>query len=104
MNEFETTVARLEEKEYNICSLADSVIKGCSAAVKARGQQIVTDYSGITDKNVICDGRNISKVLDGLISNASEYSPKGSCITIKVVQKDNSTYEFNVIDEGEGLP
>lgn len=104
MNELETTVARLEEKEYNICSLADSVIKGCSAAVKARGQQIVTDYSGITDKNVICDGRNISKVLDGLISNASEYSPKGSCVTIKVVQKDNSTYEFNVIDEGEGIP
>lgn len=109
MNELETTVACLEEKEYNIYNLVDGIVDECNEFIKERNQNIKVEYTDIVNKTVICDGKNITKVLKALISNASEYSSDGSSIIINIKQElltdsKEYVYEFNVIDEGEGIP
>lgn len=61
---------------------------------------LITDE---TDLKAYADEERLVQVLVNLISNSVKFSPKGAKVTITAVQKENFV-EFNVIDEGRGVP
>jgi len=54
--------------------------------------------------SVEADPDMLSDILTNLVSNAVESSPAGSTITISFAQKDQSSCEIIVEDEGPGIP
>ncbi|MBX9569778.1 MAG: hypothetical protein K2X77_12850 [Candidatus Obscuribacterales bacterium] len=55
------------------------------------------------DLKAYADEERLVQVLVNLISNSVKFSPKGGKVTITAVKKDNFV-EFNVIDQGRGVP
>ncbi len=51
----------------------------------------------------VADDRRIRQVLFNLVSNAIEYSDPGARVSVAVVRKD-SAVEFEIRDEGHGMP
>lgn len=55
------------------------------------------------DLKAYADEERLVQVLVNLISNSVKFSPKGGKVTITAVKKENFV-EFNVIDQGRGVP
>jgi PAS domain S-box-containing protein len=53
---------------------------------------------------VVGDEGKIQTVLDNLLENAVNYSPKGSRVSIEVSDRDKKEAVISVIDEGIGIP
>jgi PAS domain S-box-containing protein len=49
------------------------------------------------------DPRKVEVILNNLLQNAANYSPKGSTITIEAKTMDNANISVSVSDEGEGI-
>ncbi len=56
------------------------------------------------DTKLIADRRLTVHVLTTLISNAIEFSPSGSIITVSVRPDDQKSLQFSVKDQGRGIP
>ena len=66
-------------------------------------QQILLVDKDIDGVELYGDRRRVMQVLLNLLSNASKYSPVGSTITLKVLQRGESV-QMSVGDEGRGIP
>lgn len=53
---------------------------------------------------VVGDEGKIQTVLENLLENAVNYSPKGSKVSVEVSDRDNKEVVVSVIDEGIGIP
>jgi signal transduction histidine kinase len=49
------------------------------------------------------DPRKVEMILNNLLQNAANYSPKGSTITIEAKTMDKANISVSVSDEGEGI-
>lgn len=69
----------------------------------ARNIQIVRSYApGLPP--VVADADLLARAADNLISNAIKYSPEGRTVTVAVQPAGGSRIEFEVADEGYGIP
>jgi signal transduction histidine kinase len=54
-------------------------------------------------KVVLCDKRQVRRVMDNLLSNAIKFSQPGTTIRV-ILESDNDWVFFRVADEGPGVP
>ena len=101
-------VARVENLSHlektqriNLNSLVTAVVAYKKIDVDRKGIILLLSCEG--EANVLGDEFMLQQVVDNLIVNAIEFSPKQGRVTVACrVQKNNVTIE--VVDEGEGIP
>ena len=61
------------------------------------------DTSGVRDPYVLCDKRNLTRVLMNIVSNAYKFTPEGGSIDVRIEEIADGTYDFHVKDSGIGM-
>lgn len=92
---------KINKRPNSIKETLQDCIDGLKYLLEAENQKIKIS-TNIENDVFDYDEMEIKRVLTNLIANASEYSPKGSSISISVIQKENEM-EITVEDEGLGI-
>ncbi|MBP9854406.1 MAG: PAS domain S-box protein [Candidatus Omnitrophica bacterium] len=98
---------KLEEIEFHLHNVANSVTKGMSVLAKNKNLETALKIHENVPELVLGDPVRLRQVLVNLINNAIKFTHKGKITTeIKVASKTNSDVMllFSVIDEGIGIP
>jgi two-component system phosphate regulon sensor histidine kinase PhoR len=102
-------LARLDARQENLdrvpCdveSVFSSVVTELSAAIEARGQQIVMDIASDAT-TVDGDPPKLHDALRNLLENASNYAPEDSTIVMAAARRDGHVM-LTVSDSGPGIP
>lgn len=81
-------------------------VEGCFVQIRpraaAKGVRLVSDTSPSTDA-VLADARAFDHLLGNLVDNAVKFCPRGSCVTVGVVQQSGEV-RVVVSDDGPGIP
>ena len=81
--------------------LVSIVVEDVRPMIAGREQTVQFDINN-EPVNVRADRSTLSRILNSLVCNASQYSPKGSVIKIRIV-KSGPHAEVAVIDNGIGI-
>lgn len=98
---------RLEDIEFHLHNVANSVTKGMSVLAKNKNLATVLNIHKDVPELVLGDPVRLRQVLVNLINNAIKFTHKGKIITeIKVASRTGGEVMllFSVIDEGIGIP
>ena len=72
--------------------------------VTAEKKDIEIDFVGRdVPEKVLCDKRQVRRVMDNLLSNAIKFSEPGTTISV-ILESDHDWVFFRVADEGPGIP
>jgi signal transduction histidine kinase len=89
-------------KRLSAASLATSVAKLTQMRANSRGVQVVLEK--IEDLDLIADEALIRRLLQNLIFNGIDATPRGHTVTFSVTAVDNNKVRFQVSDQGPGIP
>ncbi len=95
----------LNQLEVDMNRFVDAVV-GCQRVVaQARGIDLEIDLPE-ESRQVSLDGNLFRRVFDNLISNALEYTPSGSTVTVRIEypEEQEPSVRVQVLDEGPGIP
>jgi signal transduction histidine kinase len=93
---------KLELKTHDIGKILEKAISSLGGQVKSNDQSIHLIKPAKRVLSVV-DGRQLRLVLEGLIENASNYSPKDSEIIVRLYSPRSKMIEICVEDEGVGI-
>lgn len=91
----------LDEGEYEVGSLMDSVIQSAATLVENRPVSLSAEYGA--DGRLVCDAVHISETLSNLIRNALDAMPSGGTITLRSAASRRD-FRIEVSDTGNGIP
>jgi len=96
------------EKAADTVDLAERArhaVESFSAAFRGKGVHLQLDpaLDPSRDWTSIGDAPRVDRIFGNLLENAMRYTPRGTAVTLGVVEKGNSLLAF-VDDEGPGLP
>ena len=100
-----TVDAGIMELEYSDVSVPE-VISAAAARVseRMRDHNIALDVDIESDVGVFkADANRVRQILFNLLSNAANYAPEGSTVSLQVMREGNDTV-FAVHDDGPGMP
>jgi signal transduction histidine kinase len=92
----------LQLAEVDLLKFLNDSVANHELAAKAKNIEVTAELPESLPRLKI-DERRINQVLDNFVTNAVKFSPKGTKITIKAEQKDDSVM-VSVIDQGQGIP
>ncbi len=92
---------KIAKKPNSIRQTLQSSVDGLKYLLENENQKVIIT-TNLENDIFDFDELEIKRVLTNLITNASEYSPKGTSIYISVAQKDDNL-EITVEDEGHGI-
>lgn len=98
---------RLEDIEFHLHNVANSVTKGMSVLAKNKNLETILIIHKDVPELILGDPVRLRQVLVNLINNALKFTLKGKITTeIKVASRTGSEVMllFSVIDEGIGIP
>jgi PAS domain S-box-containing protein len=97
----------LEEKEFNIRELVNSIIYSQGVKAEEKGLTIHSLIDNTLPAMLIGDPVKLTQVITNLVSNAVKFTTKGS-VTIKLLIKEKTpgmvSIVFSVSDTGIGIP
>lgn len=93
---------KLEESEFNIRELAESVVTEYAALAKTKGLRLFSSLDASLPATAIGDGARIKEILGYLLSNAIKFTKYGS-VELGVAH-EIGTLCFSVRDTGIGIP
>lgn len=107
LNDF-LSIERLESNNvtykfstFNLSKIVNEVVYNANILLK-NGQKIITPDN--TDEFILQQDEKILELaLTNIINNAIKYSPQNSSIRLEINKRDNNI-QFEVIDEGIGIP
>lgn len=92
-----------EQVTVDLSALAQACGKDFELVAGDRGQKIVVKVPKTKMPEVLGDPTLLRRVLDNLVHNAVEHTPKGGAITIAVAQQ-GAGVRVSVSDSGPGIP
>ena len=111
MSRIESGTIELEEVPCDLCALMDELrnIFANQMAEKEINFTVETQY--LKHRFVLCDQRNLNRILFNLLSNAYKFTPKGGTVEVSLRQihapeaqdAQRSHYELRVRDSGIGM-
>ena len=107
LNDF-LSLSKLEEgkvvalpERFNLIPFSKKVITEINLTLKK--EQIITFTSNCEELFVYLDPKLLRHIVNNLLSNASKYSPKASCIDFKITQNQENVV-LKITDQGIGIP
>ncbi len=95
------------ELHYTLCS-ADDLLRRAAATQQAAADKLhlhfALDPSHVSGVQVWADPDRIEQTLSNLISNAIKFSPVGGEIALSVKSLDENEAQFDIHDQGQGIP
>lgn len=92
----------LVHEEFDMKKLVQDVIAGFGYAVKGKGQQMESEFTGL-GFTAMGDRLRIEQALVNMIDNAVKYTPQGGHIKV-IVRGDGRNVHVTVSDTGVGIP
>lgn len=108
MSKIESGNISLNEEEFNICELIQSILTIIQPQVKAHKHELSVHINDVPHEDVIGDSLRLEQVILNILSNAIKYTPDGGKISLTVSEKPSSTpkasrYELVFEDNGIGM-
>lgn len=108
VNKIESGNIRLEEVEFNLCSLMEEAETIAKPAVLKKQQQFLVEPPKVFASVVKGDRERIRQILVNLLDNASQYTPEGGRIMFSLQELEGEggaagAYQFIVEDNGPGI-
>lgn len=92
---------RLEIQDVDLASIALASLESVMPAVKAKGVEIIRDFDPDAG-HIAADPSRLQQVIWNLVTNAVKFSQRGGKIYVRVRRLESSV-EFSVTDEGQGI-
>ena len=92
----------LQEETVDIAKVVDSCVVLVSERALDAGLTLVTEVAEDLPP-LRADGRKLKQILINLLSNAIKFTPDGGMVTLKVWQRRDGDYVFQVADTGIGI-
>ncbi|MBE5808557.1 MAG: response regulator [Clostridiales bacterium] len=108
MNKIESGKVDLQEEDFDLSELVDSVLTMTRPQVEARGHSLAVHIGDVAHEKVIGDSTRVREILVNLLSNAIKYTPDGGRIVCGLSERpsnvqDIGQYEFTIEDNGIGM-
>lgn len=108
MSKIESGKLELNEEEFNLPELIDSMLTIVKPLVKAKQHEIDVRIQNMEHENVIGDSIRIQQVFVNIMSNAVKYTPDHGKISVTIQEKKEKQhtmgcYEFTFEDNGIGM-
>jgi heavy metal sensor kinase len=102
MSRADAAQPKLVRTEIAALQFAQEVVSLLEVLAEEKEQVLSAD--GDETAHVLADHMILRHILINLIDNAIKYSPNGSYVRVRVLQKDNQTVSIEVEDNGPGIP
>ena len=107
MSRIDSGKMELETAPEDLCAIFEEARSIFRHQMEVKGLTFSIDYSGVTDRYVICDKNRLNRILLNLISNACKFTPDGGRVSVSMVQtgrtEDGGDYQLSVADTGIGM-
>lgn len=108
MSRIESGALTLDEEEFNLLNIIDSMVNMLSDAAREKKQKIEFRAHGVQNTNVRGDARRLQQIFANVISNSIKYTGEGGAISIEITEKPSQQehvgcYEFVFKDNGIGM-
>lgn len=108
MSRIESGALTLDEEEFNLLNIIDSMVNMLSDAARDKKQKIEFRAHGVQNTNVRGDARRLQQIFANVISNSIKYTQEGGAISIEITEKASQQehvgcYEFVFKDNGIGM-
>ncbi len=108
MSRIESGALTLDEEEFNLLNIIDSMVNMLSDAAREKKQKIEFRAHGVQNTNVRGDARRLQQIFANVISNSIKYTEEGGAISIEITEKPSQQehvgcYEFMFKDNGIGM-
>lgn len=108
MSRIESGALTLDEEDFNLLNIIDSMVNMLSDAAREKRQKIEFRAHGVQNTNVRGDARRLQQVFANVISNSIKYTQEGGAISIEITEKASQQehvgcYEFIFKDNGVGM-
>ena len=108
MSRIENGKIEIECIPADICRIFDYINDLFEEQMKQKKMNFRINTSGIKNRYVLCDEKNLNRVIMNLLSNAYKFTPEGGKVSVSVSEKnceepDSGLYEISVCDNGIGM-
>ncbi len=108
MSRIESGALTLDEEEFNLLNIIDSMVNMLSDAAREKKQKIEFRAHGVQNTNVRGDARRLQQIFANVISNSIKYTEEGGAISIEITetasqQEHVGCYVFVFKDNGIGM-
>lgn len=108
MSRIESGALTLNEEDFNLFDMMESLVHMLSGTARRKGQKIVLHSQGLHNINVRGDALRLQQTFMNVIGNSIKYTGEDGEITIEVTEKPSSQarigcYEFVIRDNGAGM-
>ena len=108
MSRIESGSVELEYTPCDIYEIFEDIKRLFSEQMRNKDISFSVHASQIRHKYVWCDGRNLTRVLMNLVSNAYKFTPEGGTVSMTMWEAEHddgksSSYEMRIQDNGIGM-
>ncbi len=108
MSRIENGRMELEIIPADLCGIFRDLYDLFEAQMNQKNMQFEIQTGQIRDRYVLCDVKNLNRVLINLLNNAYKFTPEGGRITASAVQTEcadsgTGAYEIRIADTGIGM-
>ena len=108
MSRIENGKMEIECFATDICRIFYDIYDLFEEQMKQKQMDFQINTSGIKNRFVFCDEKNLNRIILNLLSNAYKFTSVGGKINVSVSEKNNeeegfSSYEISVCDNGIGM-
>ena len=108
MSRIENGKMEIECIPADMCSIFDDIYDLFEEQMKQKKMDFQIDTSGVKNRFVWCDVKNLNRVILNLLSNAYKFTPEGGKVHVSVCEKNSgesgcSLYDIRVCDNGIGM-
>lgn len=108
MSRIESGKVRIEASECYLPDIVHDIRNIIQADIHSKQLILLIDTVDVTDEHIVCDKLRLNQVLLNCVSNAMKFTRPGGTVSIRIVQKGNSSdgfanYDFRIRDTGIGM-
>ena len=108
MNKIEAGKIELQEEDFDLAELVDSVLTMTRTQVEAKHHDLQVHIGDVPHEKVVGDSTRVREILVNLLSNAIKYTPDGGRIVCSLNERASSLtdvglFEFVIEDNGIGM-
>lgn len=108
MNKIESGKVDLQEEDFDLAELVDSVLTMTRPQVESRRHHLAVHIGDLPHDKVTGDSTRVREILVNLLSNAIKYTPDGGKIVCSLRERPSSLpdvglFEFIIEDNGIGM-